>query len=198
MDSFVSPKDEIWFLRLCHHISNAVYHCHCKSQKDGAPACVPPRSIDSSGPQAYSVQPPLYCAHSAHLLEAPLLKRQSRFPRTDGVCTELKLQAHSVKLRRSVSNGQSHPTKSCAYSEQTVVFVILIFSHFLFVLDRLHWLFRNPMVASLGFPARWYYPKRCWKFQSKVYSLARRLRLAAPYFQNILRCLVLSALNTEV
>jgi len=25
MDSFVSPKDEIWFLRVCHHISNAVY-----------------------------------------------------------------------------------------------------------------------------------------------------------------------------
>jgi hypothetical protein len=25
MDSFVWPKDEIWFLRVCHHISNAVY-----------------------------------------------------------------------------------------------------------------------------------------------------------------------------
>ena len=25
MDSFVSPKDKIWFLRVCHHISNAVY-----------------------------------------------------------------------------------------------------------------------------------------------------------------------------
>ena len=25
MDSFVSPKDEIWFLRVCHYISNAVY-----------------------------------------------------------------------------------------------------------------------------------------------------------------------------
>jgi len=24
MDSYVSPKDEIWFLRVCHHISNAV------------------------------------------------------------------------------------------------------------------------------------------------------------------------------
>ena len=27
MDSSVSPKDEIWFLRVCHHISNAVYRC---------------------------------------------------------------------------------------------------------------------------------------------------------------------------
>ena len=27
MDSSVSPKDEIWFLRVCHHISNAVYQC---------------------------------------------------------------------------------------------------------------------------------------------------------------------------
>ena len=25
MDSYVSPKDKIWFLRVCHHISNAVY-----------------------------------------------------------------------------------------------------------------------------------------------------------------------------
>jgi len=25
MDSSVSPKEEIWFLRVCHHISNAVY-----------------------------------------------------------------------------------------------------------------------------------------------------------------------------
>jgi len=25
MDSSVSPKYEIWFLRVCHHISNAVY-----------------------------------------------------------------------------------------------------------------------------------------------------------------------------
>jgi len=25
MDSSVSPKDKIWFLRVCHHISNAVY-----------------------------------------------------------------------------------------------------------------------------------------------------------------------------
>ena len=25
MDSSVSPKDEIWFLRVCHHISNTVY-----------------------------------------------------------------------------------------------------------------------------------------------------------------------------
>ena len=26
MDSSVSPKDEIWFLRMCHHISNSVYY----------------------------------------------------------------------------------------------------------------------------------------------------------------------------
>jgi len=26
MDSSVSPKDQIWFLRMCHHISNSVYH----------------------------------------------------------------------------------------------------------------------------------------------------------------------------
>ena len=26
MDSSVSPKDEIWFLRVCHHISTGLYH----------------------------------------------------------------------------------------------------------------------------------------------------------------------------
>ena len=26
MDSYVSPKEEIWFLRVRHHISNAVYY----------------------------------------------------------------------------------------------------------------------------------------------------------------------------
>jgi hypothetical protein len=25
MESSVSPKDQIWFLRMCHHISKAVY-----------------------------------------------------------------------------------------------------------------------------------------------------------------------------
>jgi hypothetical protein len=25
MDSSVSAKDEIWFLRVCHHVSNALY-----------------------------------------------------------------------------------------------------------------------------------------------------------------------------
>jgi len=25
MDSFVSPKDEIWFLRVCHHILTSLY-----------------------------------------------------------------------------------------------------------------------------------------------------------------------------
>jgi hypothetical protein len=25
MDSSVSAKEEIWFLRVCHHVSNAVY-----------------------------------------------------------------------------------------------------------------------------------------------------------------------------
>jgi len=27
MDSSVSTKDEIWFLRVCHHVSNAVFFC---------------------------------------------------------------------------------------------------------------------------------------------------------------------------
>ena len=35
MDSSVSPKDEIWFLCLCHHISNAVYHTEKEAQNVG-------------------------------------------------------------------------------------------------------------------------------------------------------------------
>jgi len=30
MDSSVSLKDQMWFLRMCHHISNAVYHTTCR------------------------------------------------------------------------------------------------------------------------------------------------------------------------
>ena len=33
MDSSFSPKDELWFLRVCHHISNAVYHIGNTSAK---------------------------------------------------------------------------------------------------------------------------------------------------------------------
>jgi hypothetical protein len=33
MDSSFSPKDEIWFLRVCHHISNAVYISHSPTLK---------------------------------------------------------------------------------------------------------------------------------------------------------------------
>jgi hypothetical protein len=31
MDSPVSSKDEIWFLRVCHHISNAFYDDSCRN-----------------------------------------------------------------------------------------------------------------------------------------------------------------------
>ena len=31
MDTSVSPKDEILFLRVCHHISNAVYNLFTRS-----------------------------------------------------------------------------------------------------------------------------------------------------------------------
>ena len=48
MDSPVSPKDEIWFLRVCHHISNAVYcSTHAKYRRwmgkgDQRPALLKP------------------------------------------------------------------------------------------------------------------------------------------------------------
>jgi hypothetical protein len=35
MDSSVSPKDEIWFLRVCHHISNTVYQEYFLGGKGG-------------------------------------------------------------------------------------------------------------------------------------------------------------------
>jgi hypothetical protein len=34
MDSSVSPKDEIWFLRVCHHISNPVYQSVLQAAKN--------------------------------------------------------------------------------------------------------------------------------------------------------------------
>jgi hypothetical protein len=35
----VSPKDEIWFLRVCHHISTGLYRQHCAFRQA---ACLPP------------------------------------------------------------------------------------------------------------------------------------------------------------
>jgi len=35
MDSSVSPKYEIWFLRVCHHISNAVNEVGGEFSKNG-------------------------------------------------------------------------------------------------------------------------------------------------------------------
>jgi len=36
MDSPVSPKDEIWFLHVCHHISTGLYNIHlCSAQNGG-------------------------------------------------------------------------------------------------------------------------------------------------------------------
>jgi hypothetical protein len=40
MDSSVSPKDEIWFLRVCHHISNAVYHFSVVMLRGEVSACL--------------------------------------------------------------------------------------------------------------------------------------------------------------
>ena len=39
MDSSVSPKDEIWFLRVCHHISNAVYSLYRRQGELPGPVC---------------------------------------------------------------------------------------------------------------------------------------------------------------
>jgi hypothetical protein len=36
MDSSVSPKDEIWFLHVCHHISNAIYSCTIHTREGSA------------------------------------------------------------------------------------------------------------------------------------------------------------------
>ena len=46
MDSSVSPKDEIWFLRVCHHISNAVYKiCNDVTVKAARPTIIRPRPV---------------------------------------------------------------------------------------------------------------------------------------------------------
>jgi len=67
MDSSVSPKDETWFLRVCHHISNAVYALYRRlrgprGQSEGAwkistPLWLDPRSgphIEYASLAAYS------------------------------------------------------------------------------------------------------------------------------------------------
>jgi hypothetical protein len=39
MDPSVSAKDEIWFLRVCHHVSNAVYKLMEKAISFAAVGC---------------------------------------------------------------------------------------------------------------------------------------------------------------
>jgi len=34
MGSSVSPKNEIWFLRVCHNISTDLYHLHGKREEE--------------------------------------------------------------------------------------------------------------------------------------------------------------------
>jgi len=33
MDSSVSPKDEMWFLRVCHHISTGLYYWQTEARQ---------------------------------------------------------------------------------------------------------------------------------------------------------------------
>jgi len=52
MDSSVLPKDEIWFLRVCHHISNAVY---------GYTSATPLGFFDLfSGEMNFTIQTPIF------------------------------------------------------------------------------------------------------------------------------------------
>ena len=59
MDSPVSPKDEIWFLRVCHNISNAVYPKFRHRLHDKPTTCAispvhPLHTVQSSPSPAYS------------------------------------------------------------------------------------------------------------------------------------------------
>jgi len=59
MDSCFSPKDEIWFLRVCHYISNAVYH----TSDDTCDVIVLTKSVfffnlDFNGGGSYRPEPP--------------------------------------------------------------------------------------------------------------------------------------------
>ena len=57
MDSSVSPKDEIWFLRVCHHISTALYLFIVKQYGTCSSYCT----------SKLVYQPPYSCPFSPHL-----------------------------------------------------------------------------------------------------------------------------------
>jgi hypothetical protein len=63
MDSSVSAKDEIWFLRVCRHISNAAYHNRTaqrwgplQRQCSGASLTISEPSFTTTPPQLISLR----------------------------------------------------------------------------------------------------------------------------------------------
>ena len=181
-----------------------MYECH--SNLRGWRAC-----LLASDQQAHSVQLTLCCAHSAHVLAAPLMKRQTRFPsvmsthwRLSGIflCTELKLKAHSLQLRRLASKGRSHATKTCEYSEKTFDVCNPDSHTFVFRPWSLALAIQKQYCSKFSFFHKMMLPQVLLKVsdQSVFSSTTPEISCWAPCtkLQNILRCLVLSALNTEV
>jgi hypothetical protein len=68
MDSSVSPKDEIWFLRVCHHVSNAVYIISTRVRCYFRSAAVKVTALLKLPAAGISVSPRLAAADYAALL----------------------------------------------------------------------------------------------------------------------------------
>jgi len=63
MDSFISPKDEIWFLRMCHHISTGLYNLRTGRSTDCCLAL-----LGAVGPTSCSI------GHTSRYYDNPLLE----------------------------------------------------------------------------------------------------------------------------
>ena len=57
MDSSVSPKDGIWFLRVCHHILNAVYLSHYPSISVSGTNLL---TLDTANHEEYAIHSEVY------------------------------------------------------------------------------------------------------------------------------------------
>jgi hypothetical protein len=112
MDLSVSQKDEIWFLRVCHHISNAVYYVgarkeHITTTAECRGMATSPLQLPAVRVVRISVSPTtatVRIQHNQHLLLCACLFVSQQFPNQqyDTLCWEEMLNTKTGRLRSAV------------------------------------------------------------------------------------------------
>jgi len=135
MDSSVSPEDEIWFLRVCHHISTDLYQEYFLRSKGGR--CVELTSLPSScadcleiwkpqtpgtlrscpGPQRNCVTTSIHQPTNAHIISHKTLLKHFKTPRHVSILSDHHQGAlFLVKVTLRYSHFNSYLQTRCCSS----------------------------------------------------------------------------------